>query len=90
MPLERRKRIADWPAQYDILVAEDDPYHSLRYTGESLPAIKAFDMDGHVALMGSFSKVISPGCAWASWYASPSSFASALSVSSRTICTRPT
>lgn len=61
MPLERRKRIAELAAQYDILVAEDDPYHSLRYTGESLPAIKAFDMDGHVALMGSFSKVISPG-----------------------------
>lgn len=61
MPLARRKRIAELASQYDILVAEDDPYHSLRYTGDALPAIKAFDSDGHVALMGSFSKVISPG-----------------------------
>lgn len=61
MPLARRKRIAELAAQYDILVAEDDPYHSLRYAGDDLPAIKAFDTDGHVALMGSFSKVISPG-----------------------------
>ena len=61
MPLERRKRIAALASQYDMLVAEDDPYHSLRYRGEALPAIKSFDADGHVALMGSFSKVISPG-----------------------------
>ena len=61
LSLERRKRIAELAAQYDILVAEDDPYHSLRYSGKALPTIKAFDTAGKVALMGSFSKVISPG-----------------------------
>lgn len=61
MPLERRKQIALLAEKYDFLVAEDDPYHSLRYYGTSLPSIKSFDVAGKVALMGSFSKVISPG-----------------------------
>ncbi len=61
MPLDRRKKIAALAEKYDLLVAEDDPYHSLRYTGAVLPTIKSFDKCGKVALMGSFSKVISPG-----------------------------
>ncbi len=61
MPLERRKKIAELAEKYDLLVAEDDPYHSLRYTGAALPTIKSFDRAGKVAFMGSFSKVISPG-----------------------------
>lgn len=61
LSLERRKKIAALAEQYDLLVAEDDPYHSLRYSGMSLPTIKSFDQAGKVALMGSFSKVISPG-----------------------------
>lgn len=61
MPLDRRPKIAALAEKYDLLVAEDDPYHSLRYTGAVLPAIKSFDKCGKVALMGSFSKVISPG-----------------------------
>ena len=61
LPLARRKRIAELAAQYDVLVAEDDPYHSLRYRGQALLTIKHFDTAGKVAFMGSFSKVISPG-----------------------------
>lgn len=61
MPLERRKKIAELAEKYDLLVAEDDPYHSLRYSGTALPTIKSFDQAGKVAFMGSFSKVISPG-----------------------------
>lgn len=61
LTLERRKKIAALAEQYDLLVAEDDPYHSLRYSGMSLPTVKSFDQAGNVALMGSFSKVISPG-----------------------------
>ena len=61
LPTERRRRIAELAEKYNILVAEDDPYHSLRYCGESLPTIKSFDKAGKVAFMGSFSKVISPG-----------------------------
>jgi 2-aminoadipate transaminase len=61
LSLERRKRIAGLAAKYGVVVAEDDPYHSLRYTGEALPSIKSFDTSGWVVLLGSFSKVIAPG-----------------------------
>ena len=61
LSLERRKRIAQIAEKYGVAVAEDDPYRDLRYSGEALPSIKSFDRAGMVALMGSFSKVISPG-----------------------------
>ena len=59
--LERRKRIAALAEQYGVVVAEDDPYHDLRYAGQELPTIKSFDKSGWVVFLGSFSKVISPG-----------------------------
>ena len=58
---ERRQSIAQLAAAYGMVVAEDDPYRDLRYTGEALPTIKSYDETGHVVLMGSFSKTISPG-----------------------------
>lgn len=61
LPLERRKKIAELAEKYGVLVAEDDPYRDLRYSGTPLPSIKSFDKAGWVAFMGSFSKVISPG-----------------------------
>ncbi len=61
LSLARRKRVAELAEQYGVLVAEDDPYRALRYAGESLPSIKSFDASGWVTLLGSFSKVISPG-----------------------------
>ena len=44
-----------------MIVAEDDPYRDLRYTGEALPTIKSFDKEGWVVYLSSFSKLISPG-----------------------------
>ena len=61
LSLERREKIAALAAQYGVVVAEDDPYRDLRYSGQELPSIKSFDTEGWVAFMGSFSKVISPG-----------------------------
>lgn len=61
MSLERRRAVAELAAKHRMLVAEDDPYHSLRYAGKAIPSIKAFDREGWVVLLGSFSKVISPG-----------------------------
>ena len=58
---DRRKPIAELAAKYGFLVLEDDPYRDLRYAGEHLPTIKSYDTTGHVAYMGSFSKIISPG-----------------------------
>ena len=58
---DRRQPIAEMAAKYGMIVAEDDPYRDLRYSGEPLPSIKSFDKEGWVVFLGSFSKIISPG-----------------------------
>ena len=58
---DRRKPIAEMAAKYGVVVAEDDPYRDLRYSGTPLPTIKSYDKDGWVVFLGSFSKIISPG-----------------------------
>lgn len=59
--LERRKRLADLSAQYSVAVVEDNPYGELRFEGESLPSVKAFDKAGNILCTGSFSKIFCPG-----------------------------
>ncbi len=61
LSLERRKKVAELAARYGVVVAEDDPYHELRYEGSHLPSVMSYDEQGRVVLLGSFSKVISPG-----------------------------
>ncbi len=61
LPLEKRKKVAELAEKYDVIVIEDDPYCDLRYTGEVLPTIKQFDKSGHVIMLNSFSKILSPG-----------------------------
>lgn len=58
---DRRQPIAELAAKYGVVVAEDDPYRDLRYSGTPLPSIKSYDKDGWVVFLGSFSKIISPG-----------------------------
>lgn len=61
MSLERRKRIVALAEQYDVLIFEDDPYRQIRYSGDNLPPIKAFDRSGHVIYASSLSKIFAPG-----------------------------
>lgn len=61
LSLERRKRIADLGSRYDVIILEDDPYRDIRYSGQDLLPIKAFDKTGHTVLANSFSKIFSPG-----------------------------
>ncbi len=61
LPEERRKAVADLANHYGMIVAEDDPYRDLRYSGQSCHSIKYFDRNGWVMFLGSFSKIISPG-----------------------------
>ena len=58
--LEKRKRVAELATQYGVPVIEDDPYSPLRFRGEMLPPIKAFDEAGFVFYLGSFSKILAP------------------------------
>ncbi|MCX7747774.1 MAG: PLP-dependent aminotransferase family protein [Clostridia bacterium] len=42
------------------LMIEDDAYGELRFKGNNLPLVKSFNKEG-VLLLGSFSKIVSPG-----------------------------
>lgn len=58
---ERRKRLAELAAAYGVPVIEDCPYGDLYYDGHRHPAVKSFDKEGWVVMLGSFSKTFCPG-----------------------------
>jgi 2-aminoadipate transaminase len=59
--LERRKALVEAADRYGVPVVEDNPYGELRFEGESLPLVQAFDRGGLVIGLGTFSKVCCPG-----------------------------
>ncbi|MFZ5753530.1 MAG: PLP-dependent aminotransferase family protein [Bacillota bacterium] len=61
LSLARRREIAGMLEELGLVLVEDDPYGDLRYSGDPLPAIKAYDQQNRVVYLGSFSKIISPG-----------------------------
>ena len=61
LSIERRKALAEMAGKYGFVIAEDDPYRDLRYSGQALPSISSFDEEGWVVYMSSFSKYIAPG-----------------------------
>lgn len=67
MPAARRLELLGWARAHGALVVEDDYDSELRYVGEPLPALAALDRapgaddGGHVATLGSFTKVLAPG-----------------------------
>lgn len=62
LPLTRRRELLAWAAQSGVIIVEDDYDSELRYAGSPLPALAALDdpMEGVVALLGTFSKTVSP------------------------------
>jgi 2-aminoadipate transaminase len=58
---KRRKKLVDLAHEYDFIIVEDNPYGDLRYSGEPVKAVKAFDDEGRVIYMSTFSKIFSPG-----------------------------
>lgn len=61
LPPERRKKIAELAAKYNVYVMEDDPYGDIRFYGERLKPIKAYDEGDRVIYVQSFSKIFVPG-----------------------------
>jgi 2-aminoadipate transaminase len=61
LPVERRRRIVELANKYDLAIVEDNPYRNLCFSGEPLPPIKAFDTEGRVICLRSFSKIFCPG-----------------------------
>jgi DNA-binding transcriptional MocR family regulator len=60
LPAEKRARIAELAARYRVPVIEDDPYSALRFAGQPLLPVKAYDEAGMIFYLGSFSKVLAP------------------------------
>ena len=61
MPEARRKKLIDIANNYDLVIIEDDPYGKLHYDIPAVKPIKAFDDEGRVIYMSTFSKILSPG-----------------------------
>ncbi len=61
MSLARRHALLELAQHYGILIIEDSPYRKVRFTGESLPSLKALDRAGVVVHVGTFSKLMAPG-----------------------------
>jgi len=57
----RRKRLVELANEHDVIVLEDTAYREVRFEGETPPTIKSFDTEGRVVMLGSFSKILSPG-----------------------------
>jgi DNA-binding transcriptional MocR family regulator len=64
MTLERRRALLDIAGRHGVPVIEDDAYRDLRFEGEPIPTLHALDRDGLVIRLGTFSKIVAPGCAW--------------------------
>ncbi len=67
---ERRRRFMEVVNRYDIAVVEDNPYGELRFEGETLPSVQAWDRNGQVICLGTFSKTFCPGLR-VGWVAAP-------------------
>jgi 2-aminoadipate transaminase len=66
MTLARRLRLLELAVEHRLLILEDDPYGSLRFSGTAVPHLYALAdrVPGARALvihLGSFSKIIAPG-----------------------------
>lgn len=57
----RREALYEIALRRGFLIVEDDPYGRLRYRGDPVPPIKAWDENGIVVSLSTFSKVIAPG-----------------------------
>lgn len=58
---KRRKKVIDMANEYDFIVLEDDPYGKIRFEGEPIKPLKAFDDEGRVIYTSTFSKLLAPG-----------------------------
>ena len=79
LTIEKRQRIAELAARYRVPVVEDDPYSPLRFAGQPLPPIKAFDEAGCVFYIGSFSKMLAPSLRLG-WIVAPAALAAQVTV----------
>ncbi len=59
--VERRRRLVELSARYDLPILEDDPYGRVRYDGDPVPSIHELEGGERVTFTSSFSKTVAPG-----------------------------
>jgi 2-aminoadipate transaminase len=57
----KRRQLLELAAEYGFTIFEDDPYVSIRFSGEPLPTMLEQDTAGKVVYASSFSKTVCPG-----------------------------
>lgn len=70
MTRRRREALLQVAAAHGIPVIEDSPYRKVRFEGVLEPSLKALDRHNGVYLLGTFSKLVSPGLR-IGWVAAP-------------------
>lgn len=60
LSVARRLALLDWAQKNDSLIIEDDYDSEFRFHAPPLPALASLDTTGHVAYIGTFSKVLTP------------------------------
>ena len=70
MPQANRKRLVALAEAFGVLIVEDDAYGDLRFEGEPVAPIMAYDTKGWVLNVGTFSKILAPGVRMA-WTVGP-------------------
>lgn len=60
LPIARRMALLAWATANDSLIIEDDYDSEFRFDAPPLPALAGLDEAGHVAYIGTFSKVLTP------------------------------
>ena len=58
---DRRRRLVELAAQYDLPILEDDPYGRVRYDGDPVSSIHELEGGERVTFTSSFSKTVAPG-----------------------------
>jgi 2-aminoadipate transaminase len=79
LSLERRRELVRLAQRHRFLILEDDPYGELRFTGDHLPSLAAFDDEGVVVSLGTFSKTLAPGLRLG-WVVGPRDFVRSLTI----------
>lgn len=71
LSLARRQALAEALAEKQTPLLEDDAYHDLRHSGESLPPVASLAPNPNAVYTGTFSKIIAPGLRVGYLYAQP-------------------
>jgi DNA-binding transcriptional MocR family regulator len=58
---DKRDALLELAREHEFTIFEDDPYVSIRFTGDPLPTMLSLDRDETVVYASSFSKTVCPG-----------------------------